>query len=130
MSSNNRDSLDRAIERALGRDASIVAPSGFVSAVRTRLFYAELLDRRRRVARAALWLAAGSTTMFAIVLGLFVSTVDVPAWVVENVPGILGRLDGLRVALVRSPGLVVAAAGAVVLMGAGVLSGVLRPRRN
>ena len=130
MSTNNGDALDQAIERALGPDASIMAPSDFVSAVRARLFYAELIERRRRAMRSAAWLGAGSATLFAIVLGLFVSTVDVPAWAVENIPGILGRLDGLRVAMARSPGLVVAAVGAVLLMGAGVVSGALRPRRS
>jgi hypothetical protein len=82
------------------------------------------------VARRAAWLAAGSAALFAIVLGLFVSSVDLPAWFVENVPGVLGRLDGVRVELARSPGLVAAAAGAVLLTFAGVLSAALRPRKN
>jgi hypothetical protein len=130
MPTNDDDALERTIKRALGPDSSITAPPGFVPTVRARLFYAELIERRRRVMRAAVLLAGGSASLFAIVLGLFVSAVDVPAWAVENLPGILGRLDGLRVALARSPGLVAAAAGAVLLMGAGVVSGALRPRRD
>jgi hypothetical protein len=130
MSTNDGDALDRAIDRALGPDSPGRAPQGFVSVVQARLFYAALLERRRRVLRLAAGLAAGSAALFAVVLGLFVSAVDVPAWVIENVPGILGRVDGVRVGIERSPGLVAAALGAVVLMSAGVVSAALRPRKN
>ncbi len=130
MPTNDADGLDRAIERALGPDASARAPQGFVSSVQARLFYAALIARRRRIARAAAWLAVGSGGLFAVVLGLFISAVDVPAWVMENIPGILGRLDGVRVGMERSPGLVAAAAGAVLLTSAGVISAALRPRKN
>jgi len=131
MHEREEDSLDRAIARALGPDGSPVrAPEGFVSAVEARLYFTGLLDRRARLRRSASMLAAGSAGLFVLVLALFVQSIDVPGWVLENVPGVLGRLDAIRVGIERSPGLAFASVGAVLMMAAGVLSAALRPSRN
>jgi hypothetical protein len=131
MSERKVDPLDDAIARALGPDAVAVrAPDGFASRVDQRLYFTALLERRRRVLRVAAMLGAGSALLFLGVLTLFVQAVDVPGWVVENVPGVLGRLDAVRVELARSPGVLLAFAGGVVLTAAGVATAALRPRRN
>jgi hypothetical protein len=123
------DRLDESIEKALGPGAAVTAPAGFVSRVEARLFYAALLDRDRRSGRVAAWLGSASAVLLVAVTALFVQAVDVPAWVLENVPGVLGRIDGLRVAVARSPGPAFAAAGAVLLTAGGIVSAALRPRR-
>jgi len=131
MNYEDNDNLDRASARALGTDeAPVHAPEGFVARTESRLYFASLLERRRRIYRAAATVGAGSIALMAGVLALFVQTVDAPGWVMENVPGILGRFDAVRVAAERSPGAVLAALGASALVAAGVLSAALRPQRN
>lgn len=131
MTHPDDDALDRAIARALGPAGTAAqAPEGFAARVDARLYYVALLERRRRHLRVASGLGAASAAVMAVILGLFVQTVDVPGWVVENVPGILGRLDAIRVGVVRSPGLVLAAAGAAILTAAGIATAALRPRRS
>ncbi len=131
MDQRDDDALERAITRALRPDGSETrASDGFARRVEARLYYAALLERRRGLLRFATALGTGSAALFVVVLGLFVQTVDVPGWVIENVPGVLGRFDALRVGVERSPGLAFAAAGAVILTLAGVASAALRPRRS
>jgi hypothetical protein len=43
---------------------------------------------------------------------------------------VLGRLDGARVGLERSPHLVLAALGGALFTACGVISAALRPRKN
>lgn len=131
MEHHDNDALERAITRALGPDDSPPrTPDGFAQRVEACVYYAALLERRRSLLRRAAALGAGSTAVFLIVLGLFVQTVDVPGWVIENVPGVLGRFDALRVGVERSPLLAFAAVGAVLLTLAGAASAALRPRRS
>jgi hypothetical protein len=115
MTDNPEDRVDRLIQEALAVRRNLRAPEGFAERFDARLFYARLIERQRlRLGQA--WAAGlGGAAVLTGVAALFVQAVDVPAWIVENVPGVLGRLDAVSVRLGHAaiPLLLTAAGGVV-----------------
>jgi len=84
---------------ALAPDRRVRAPEGFADRVASRVYFAHLLERQRQRTRRAWATALGGLAGTAAVAVLFIEAVNVPAWVVENVPGVLGRLDAVAIRL-------------------------------
>lgn len=110
------------MQAALGHDRTTRAPEGFAERVASRIYFAGLLETQRQRTRRAWATALGGLAGMAVVAVLFIQAVNVPAWVVENVPGVLGRLDAatLRLDAATAP-LLLVALGA--LASAGVWGG-------
>lgn len=104
------DATDRLIQSALGPDRTTRAPEGFADRVASRIYFAGLLEKQRQRTRRAWATALGGLAGMAGAAVLFIQAVNVPAWVVENVPGVLGRLDAaaLRLDAATAPLLLVA----------------------
>lgn len=99
MQTPQDDATERLILAALAPDRTVRAPDGFADRTASRIHLARLLERQRQRVRLAWATALGGLAGTAAVAVLFVEAVDVPAWVVENVPGVLGRLDAAAIQL-------------------------------
>ncbi len=99
MTDARGDRLELLIEEALAVRRDARAPEGFAERVDAQLFYARLIARQRLRVRQAWAAGLGGVAVLAGVAVLFIQAVDVPAWVVENVPGVLGRFDAVSVRL-------------------------------
>jgi hypothetical protein len=97
MHSPQDDTTERLIRAALAPDTGARAPEGFPDRVASRVYFAQLLERQRRRVRLAWATGLGGALGMAGIAVLFGKAVDVPAWVVENVPGVLGRLDAAAI---------------------------------
>ena len=93
------DETERLIGAALAHNHDGRAPEGFADRTAVRIHFARLLERQQRRARRAWATALGGLAGTAVVAVLFINAVDVPAWAVENVPGVLGRLDAAAIQL-------------------------------
>src|SRR5262245_29237759 len=118
MQTPQDDAMERVIRAALAPDQHTRAPEGFSDRVASRVYFARLLERQRQRVRWAWAAGLGGLAGTAAVAVLFIQAVDVPAWVVENVPGVLGRLDAAALRLD-------AAAAPVLLAATGVLTSAL-----
>lgn len=122
MHSPQDDATERLIQTALAQNGAGRAPEGFADRVAARVYFAGLLERQRRRARGAWAAALGGVVGMAGIAVLFIEAVDVPAWVVENVPGVLGRLDAVAIRLdAATAPLLLMATGA--LASAGIWAG-------
>ncbi len=99
MQTPENDTTEHMIRAALTPNQTTRAPEGFADRVASRVYFARLLERQRQRARWAWATALGGVAGTAAVAALFIQAVDVPAWVVENVPGVLGRLDAAALQL-------------------------------
>lgn len=99
MQTPQDDATERLIRAALAPNHHVRAPEGFAERTATRVHFARLLERQRQRARRAWATALGGLAGTAAVAALFIEAVDVPAWAVENVPGVLGRLDAAAIQL-------------------------------
>lgn len=130
MDTPSDNGLDKVIEAALTRQESGRAPEGFARRVDDRLRYAQLRDRQRRQLILAAGIGVAGLLGMAVVAALFWYAIDVPGWVVEQVPGVLGRLDRLQIIAARNWGVALAAGTAVVALAALVLGTLNRRRRR
>ena len=123
------DPIDKLISEALCARQDVRAPEGFAERLDSRLQYVWLLERQRRRIRQAYFAGAGGLVVLAGVSALFLGAVNVPAWVIENVPGVLGRIDAatLRLSHAATPALLMAAGAAAAAASWGVLR--LRSRK-
>jgi hypothetical protein len=121
--------IERLISEALSARSDVRAPEGFAERVDTRLLYAQLLERQRKSIRQAWAAGVGGVIALAGVTALFAGAVNVPAWAIENVPGVLGRIDAATVQLSQAatPILLMAAGGVAAAAAWGALR--LRTRR-
>lgn len=93
------DATERLIRAALAPNHTARAPEGFADRVGARVNFTHLLERQRQRTRLAWATALGGVAGTAAVAALFIQAVDVPAKVLENVPGVLGRLDAAAIRL-------------------------------
>ena len=115
--------IERLISEALSARRDVRAPEGFAERVDARLHYVWLLERQRRRMRQAWAAGTGGAVALAGVSVLFLGAVNVPAWVIENVPGVLGRIDAatVRLSYAATPALLMAAGGAAAAAAWGAL---------
>lgn len=130
MTLPSKDRLEAFIEEALSEPETVRAPEGFVERAAIALRYAESYRRQRRQLFAALAAALGGAAALAVVGALFWYAIDVPRLAMERIPGILGRIDGLQIALAQSGATIAMAMAATVAAILIVGWAVLRLRRR